>query len=253
MIEPGLTRDGFLGGRLSILQPAAGYRAGIDPVFLAAAVPASSGEEVLELGCGVGTAALCLGARVDGVRLTGLEKQAAYADLARRNAAANSITLDTITGRLEAMPDALRTRSFDHVIANPPYWHEHARTRSSDLGREAALAEEAPLAAWCDTAVRRLRPGGWLTLIQAAERLPDVLACLDQRVGAIKVYPIAPRAGRDANRVIVQAVKGSCAVARIAAPLILHDGAAHANDGDTYTPPVRAVLRDGASLPWLQH
>ena len=49
-----LTCDDFLGGRLSIWQPRDGYRAGVDPVLLAASVPARAGQSVLELGCGTG-------------------------------------------------------------------------------------------------------------------------------------------------------------------------------------------------------
>ena len=79
-----LSQDGFLGGRLAIWQPRVGYRAAMDPVLLAAAVAARAGESVLELGCGVGVASLCLGSRVPGLALTGLELQPAYARLARR-------------------------------------------------------------------------------------------------------------------------------------------------------------------------
>ena len=37
-----ITDDGFLDGRLKVLQPAKGYRAGLDAVLLAAAVPERS-------------------------------------------------------------------------------------------------------------------------------------------------------------------------------------------------------------------
>ena len=43
-----ISRDGLLGGRVTILQPAGGYRTAIDPVLLAAAVPAQPGETVLD-------------------------------------------------------------------------------------------------------------------------------------------------------------------------------------------------------------
>ena len=67
-----LTDDAFLGGQLRLFQPAQGYRAGMDAVLLAAAVPAEAGQRVLDLGCGAGTAGLCLAKRVDAVALTGV-------------------------------------------------------------------------------------------------------------------------------------------------------------------------------------
>ena len=85
--------DAFLGGRLTLRQPARGYRAGADAVMLAAACPAQPGQRVLELGCGAGVALFCLGARVRGLSLTGLERQPALADLARHNAAATGLSL----------------------------------------------------------------------------------------------------------------------------------------------------------------
>ena len=54
-----LTEDAFLGGRLRILQPEKGYRAGIDAVFLAASIPCAAGETIFEAGIGTGVAALC--------------------------------------------------------------------------------------------------------------------------------------------------------------------------------------------------
>ncbi|MCU0955509.1 MAG: hypothetical protein MUC37_13135 [Hyphomicrobium sp.] len=53
------TEDAFLGGRLRILQPARGYRAGMDAVLLAASVESGYGT-VLDCGAGVGTAGLCV-------------------------------------------------------------------------------------------------------------------------------------------------------------------------------------------------
>ena len=91
-----LTRNAFLGGRVHLWQPVRGYRAGIDPVCLAAAVPARATQCVLDLGCGAGAATLCLGARVAGLDLTGVEMQPAYADLARRNATGNGQAMTVI-------------------------------------------------------------------------------------------------------------------------------------------------------------
>ncbi len=247
--DAGLTCDGFLGGRLRIWQPAKGYRAGVDPVFLAAAAPVRAGETVLELGCGVGTAALCLLTRVPMAQVTGLEVQLDYAALARRNADENRTALAVVEGDLTQMPTELRAQSFYHVIANPPYFDRTKGTAATDGGRDTALAGDTPLAAWIDAAVRRLKPGGRLTVIQRAERLGDLLKACDGRLGHLRLLPIAAREGRAAERILLHGRKGGKGALRLLAPVVLHDGARHERDGDDYSETARAVLRDGSGLP----
>lgn len=235
------THDAFLSGRVMVWQPRVGYRAATDPVYLGAACPARAGESALELGCGAGVASLCLAARVPGVAVLGVERQAFYADLARRNG------LDVVEADLAALPDNLRQRSFDHVIANPPY--HGASPASADAGRDAAFREETPLSIWCDVARKRLVTGGWLTMIHLAERLPDVLAGL-AGFGSVSVLPLTPREGRAAGRVVVRARKGGKTPFQLLAPILIHDGAVHTTDGDDYSATARAVLRHGAALPF---
>lgn len=241
-----LSDDKFLCGRLRLLQPLKGYRAASDPVLLAAACPAEPGQSVLDLGCGAGAAALCLGHRVPGLGLAGLELQPAYADLARRNSQRNGIPVEVHEGDLSHMPKALR-RDFDHVIANPPYYHAGG-SPSPVAARARAMQVDTPLADWVAAATRRLCPGGWLTLICGADGLPEVLAALSPKLGSAAVLPLAPREGRAALRVIVQARKGGRAPFRLLAPFVIHAGAAHDGDRESYTPAANAVLRDGADL-----
>ncbi len=244
--EVDLSDDRFLSGRLRLLQPMNGYRAATDPVLLAAACPAAAGESVLDLGCGAGAAALCLGQRVPGLALAGLELQPAYADLARRNALRNSIPFEVHEGDLSCMPTALR-RDFDHVISNPPYY-QAGGSPSPVADRATAMRVETPLSAWVAAATRRLRPGGWLTLICGTDGLPEVLAALTPKLGSAAVLPLGAREGRAALRVIVQARKGGRAPFRLLAPFIIHAGAAHDGDRESYTAAANAVLRDGADL-----
>lgn len=238
--------DGFLDGRLCIAQPLCGYRAGADAVMLAAACPAQAGQAVLELGCGAGVASLCLGWRVPEVVLTGLERQVDYAALACQNAAANGIAMQVIEGDLVNMPAVLRARSFDHVIANPPYFL--GGTVAPDAGRASARHEDTPLALWVDAGLRRLRPGGWLTLIQRADRLDGLLVALAGRAGDVAVLPVAARAGRSAGRVIVVARKGARGPLRLLAPLLVHQSAADSGDADDFTQIAHDILRNGAKI-----
>lgn len=242
------TTDAFLGGRVSLLQPRDGYRAATDPVFLAAACPARPGETVLELGCGVGTAALCLAARVPDLTITGVERQAAYADLARRNAEAAGVGMTVVTADLADLPPDLRQVSFDHVLANPPFFAAGDGTGARDAGREAANRAETPLSDWIGAARARLKPQGWLTLIHTAERLPECLALLLEGFGAVTVLPIQPRPGRAANRVLIRARKGAKTPFRLLAPLLVHEGARHHGDHSDYSDLANQVLRGGAAI-----
>lgn len=244
--EDDLSADKFLCGRLNLLQPRRGYRAATDPVLLAAACPAKAGESVLDMGCGAGAAMLCLAARVANLDLHGLEVQPDYADLARRNAARNGITATVHEGDLTQMPPALR-RDFDHVIANPPFYPPGG-TPSPVAGRAVAMQVDAtPLAIWMQAAQRRLRPGGWLTMIFRTDGLAEVLGALG-KLGSVEILPLAPRAGREAGRVILRARKLGRAPLRLLPPFVLHAGAHHSGDREDYTPEAGAVLRGGMAL-----
>ncbi|WP_149140191.1 tRNA1(Val) (adenine(37)-N6)-methyltransferase [Gemmobacter caeruleus] len=244
--EDQLSDDKFLCGRLRLWQPVQGYRAATDPVLLAAACPAQGGESVLDLGCGAGAAALCLGRRVPGLALAGLELQPGYAALARRNAARNGIALDVVEGDLRAMPAALR-RDFDHVICNPPFYPAGGTPSPVAIRATAMQVDAVPLTEWVQVAARRLRPGGWLTLIAGADALPELLSGLG-KLGSAAVLPLAAREGRAAKRVILRARKGGKAAFRLLAPFVLHHGASHDGDRESYTPAASAILRDGGDL-----
>jgi tRNA1(Val) A37 N6-methylase TrmN6 len=237
-----ITCDGFLGGRIMLQQPTRGFRAGSDAVFLAAACPARPGESVLDMGCGVGAAMYCLAARVSNLRLTGVERDAGAAALARLNGPAEVVEADALD-----LPPVLR-RGFDHVICNPPYFTAGAGSAAGIAAREAALREEAEgdLARWVDVACRRVVPKGTVSFIARAERLADLLGAM--RLGGLVVLPIAGRAGQPAGRVIVRARKGAHAPLRLLAPLVTHAGAAHSSDRDGHTPEAQAVLRDAQAL-----
>lgn len=244
-----LTQDAFLDGRVIVLQPKTGYRAATDPVFLASAVPALSGQSVLDVGCGVGVAGLCLAHRVAGTQVTGLELQPDYALLAEQNAAANDLPLQVITGDLRDLPPELRRMQFDHVMTNPPFYPDGRTTPPHSGGKAVAHVEGLDLSAWVGLCLKRLRPKGSFTIIQTADRLQDILCALTGNIGAIRILPLAPRAGRPAKRVIVQARKNSRAVLQLLPPFHVHSGSEHTGDGDDYSDAARAILRTGRALP----
>jgi tRNA1(Val) A37 N6-methylase TrmN6 len=185
---------------------------------------------------------------VPGLDLHGLELQPAYAELARRNAAANGQTTTIHCGDLLRPPPSLRVLPFDHVLMNPPF-HERAGARSPNAGRATARNEgEAGLADWIAAGLRRLRPGGSLCLIQRADRLAEILAALVPAAGAIEILPLAARAGSPAGRVLVRARKASRASLVLHAPLDVHAAPLQGAANESFTPAASRILRDAAPV-----
>ena len=236
------TKGYLLGGRIVYWQRAAGFRSGIEPVMLAASVPARPGEHVLEAGTGAGAALLCLTARVSGVRSTGVEIDETAAKLAAANACANGfVDIEMITGRIET---ARFSHSFNHAIANPPYHTPHG-TVSPDAARETAKRGSVELIiAWIGPLSRALRDRGTLTLIVPTALVPACLrAMADTACPCTIIFPLWPKAGQRAKLVLLRGVKRARSPMRLAAGLILHG-----SDG-SFTEAAQAVLRDGAVLP----
>lgn len=247
--RPNVTSDAFLGGRLTISQPAEGFRAGLDSVLLGAAVGHSAGD-LLDLGAGVGTASLVALTGHEALTATLVEADAAMAGLARGNIAANGfatrsrvIELDlTASGRTRSAA-GLAADHFASVIANPPFFE----TGTSPSRSRAAARHMPPdkLDAWVKTAATHAAPGGEVIFIHVAERLGPLLQSIEARFGAITILPLVPRDGEPAHRILIRGIKGSRAPLRLLASRALHTPA-----GRTFRPEFDAIFRGRDRLHW---
>jgi tRNA1(Val) A37 N6-methylase TrmN6 len=243
--EPSFTEDRLLGGRLRLRQPAIGYRVAIDPVFLAASVPAEPRQLVLDVGCGSGAAMLCLAARVPHSRVVGLEMQRDLVRLAGDNVIFNGLEarVSVMIGDLLHPPPRLSPGAFDHVMANPPFNQRGRATPVPTTGKSEATVEgDADLADWVRFSLAMVRAKGTVTFIHRADRIDALLANIAGRAGEVVVFPLWPGQGRPASRILVRARKQVAAPARLAPGLVLHEP-----DG-RFTAAAEAVLRGRAAL-----
>jgi tRNA1(Val) A37 N6-methylase TrmN6 len=238
------TRDTVYQGRVTLVQPEAGFRAGFDSLALAAALPGLEAGEALELGCGSGGALLTGAFRLPGVRFTGVEQEAGAAALALEGAGLNGygprVTIET--GEASAWVQGQENR-FDLVFANPPYF-EPGKISPPGEGKAAAYIESLPLEGWLKAMLHAAKPRAPVVLIHRAAELARLLAQLDRQAGEVTVLPIASKEGEQARRVLVRARKGlKRGPLTLLAPLITH-----AEDG-TRTPPAQAIV-EGSRIDW---
>lgn len=239
------SEDCLLGGKVRLLQMQNGYRAAIDSVFLAAAVPAKAGETVLDLGCGVGAVSFCLLARIPGLTITGLDFQKPLVDLARRNSMLNNCEnyIHFVHGDLLKAPKELFEVQYDHVMANPPYYTAKNSHKSPNASKALAHVEgEAGLTDWVGAACRALKTRGTVTFIHRADRVTDLIAALHKSFGGFVIFPLWTAQGKEAKRVIISARKGTSSPTKISSGLILH------KQNGFFTDQAQGVMKNAAAL-----
>lgn len=247
-----VTRDAFLGGRLTVSQPRVGFRAGLDSVLLGAAV--SDGRHcLLDLGAGVGTAAFVALAHNPGLSAALAEQNPDMGALAQANAADNGladrvrvVTVDVIGRSVERQAAGLAENAFDTVIANPPFFAQGDGTLAADPARAGARHMDATtLDLWIKTAAGSAAAGGEVIFVYPAQSLAPLLAGFTRRFGAVTVLPLTPRPGEPAGRVLVRGIKGS------RAPLtLLASRPLHGPEGRDFAPAFDAIFRGTARLVW---
>lgn len=247
--KPGVTEDGFLGGRLRLRQPASGHRAGHDAILLAAATTARPGQRIADFGAGVGVAGLAVARRIAGIELVLVEIDTALAALASANATSNGIDASVVRLDLDTSAAAfaavgLGPDSVDGVLTNPPFNDPVRQQPSPDGARRVAHeATATTLENWVHAARRVLKPGGVLTLIWRAEGLEQVLAALARGFGGVGILPVHGTPSGPAIRILVRAIKGGRAPLRIYPGLMLNDSAG------VPTAQANALLSGEAVLP----
>ncbi len=248
-----VTRDGFLGRRLVVAQPARGaHRAGLDALLLAASLPDGTAGAILDLGAGVGVAGLAAAVRLAAARVTLAEIDPVAARLAQENVAANAalvgdrvrvVEADVLAPSADRAAAGLAPNAFDHVILNPPF-HPADRTRPSPSPARAGAHRlaEGDLDRWLKAAAGLVHPGGTVTVIFRADELPRLLTAIGRRLGSLVVQPFHPIATAPATRVVLRGRPQGRAPFRLLPAIVLHD------QGGGFRPEIAAAL-DGAALP----
>lgn len=229
--------------RVALSQHEGGFQTSIDAVLLAAACPAKDGEAVLDLGCGVGSASLCLLKRVEGAQLHGIDIQSDAISIAQDNAAQNDMAMRARFEQADVRD--FKRLEFNHVICNPPYLEAGGHVPSPSGAKATAMGfidADVDLNDWVACAFDCIKGQGSLSMVHRADHIDDIIRAFGKRFGGIEIIPLWPKSGADAKRVIVRARKHSKAAAKIHAGLIIHK-----EDGK-YTDEAEEILRGMSAI-----
>ncbi len=246
------TRDAFLGGRLNLLQPEKGFRAGSDSVLLGASAPPTAAR-ILDLGAGIGTAGLVASIWAERAEVLLAEREAEALALACDNVVHNHLSdrvrvIDIDLGASGRAREAagLIPDSFDVVLANPPYFAKGRGTPAGESGRnEARHGESGGIASWIRIAAGVTVPRGEAIFILPVARLGEALGAFENRFGGLRLLPVSARPGAAAGRVMIRGKKGSRAALKLLPPLVLHE-----ESGNGFAPESADILMGRRNLDW---
>lgn len=237
-----------LNKRVALYQAPEGFRTSMDSVMLAAACPAKPKDSILDLGCGVGSAGLCVLHRVEETTLTGIEIQNDHVDISKMNAVTNNFE-----GRANFICDDIKNvqlKTFNHVICNPPYMNAGTHLQSPSYAKAQAMGhtdKDNNLQDWVSCAHKHIKGQGSLTMIHDAGHVDNIIHALygksgGKRFGAVEIIPIFSRKIAPAKRVIIRAYKHKKTNASILSGIVMH------KDDGTYTKDAEDVLRHALPL-----
>ncbi len=214
--------DGFMNGRLRLIQSRRGYRASIDAILLSDFVTVKKGEIIADLGTGCGIIPLLLLSNRPAKFAVGIEIQPELAYQAVRNVKLNDFSdkMAVIQGDFRSPPLA---ESFaDVVVCNPPYRKVDSGRINPDQQRAVARHElSASLEDILDCGRRILKPKGRIAVIYPAERMTDLLVGMRSRnLEPKRLRVIYPGMESNAKLVLLEALSGGRSGLTLLPPLI---------------------------------
>ena len=211
---------------LKIIQKTDGFCFGMDAVLLSGFAHVKRGEKVLDMGTGTGIIPLLLSAKTEGEHFTALEIQESIAQMASRSVAMNHLEekIEIVNGDIKEASRIFGAASFDVVTTNPPYMNDaHGLKNPTEV---KAISRHEVLCTLEDVVregAKVLKSGGRMYMVHRPHRLIEIITVMKQyKMEPKRMCMVHPFKEKEANMVLIEAVKGGGSWLKVEAPIIVY-------------------------------
>lgn len=213
---------------LKIIQNEKEFCFGIDSILLSDfAKEIKPNSKIIDFGTGTGVLPILLSGKTINTKITGVEIQEKMADMAKRSVSLNKLEnrIQIINEDIKNLENTFSKNSFDAVITNPPYKENNTGLKNEYEGKIIARHEvKCNLEDIILMAKNMLKDKGVLYMVHRPERIVDIC----EHLRKYKIEPkiirfVYPKKEKEANLVLVKAVKNARKFLKIQKPLIIYE------------------------------
>ena len=212
---------------LKIIQNKNEFCFGMDSVLLANfAKEIKENSKIIDLGTGTGILPILLSTKNKNLNIVGVEIQKNIAEMATRSVELNNLekNIKIINEDIKNLNNIFNKNIFDVVITNPPYKKINTGLRNESEGKQISRHEiKCNLEDIIICAKNMLKDKGTFYMVHRPERMVDICAILRKYKIEPKIIRfIYPREEKEANLVLIKAIKNANQFLKIEKPLIVY-------------------------------
>lgn len=227
---------------LKIIQNTEGFCFGIDSVLLTEfAKDMKKNKTIVDLGTGTGIIGILLTKKVEASKVIGVELQKDVAQMAKRSVELNNLqnVMQIINEDVHSL--SLEKNSFDYIVTNPPYKKKGTGIINKEDKQLISRHETTVnLEEWIEVASNLLKDNGAIYMVHRPERLNEIIQDLRKyKLEPKRIRFVYPKKNKDANLVLIKAVKYANEFLKVEKPLIIY------NEGGSYTDEILKIYEEG--------
>lgn len=213
---------------LKIIQNKDGFCFGIDSILLSDfAKEIKKGSKVIDLGTGTGIIGILLCMKTELSKIIGVEIQKEVYDMAKRSIKLNNLEnkFEIINENIKNLENIIETGTFDAVVTNPPY--KKIGTGLTNENEKKLISRHeitANLEDFIKVSSKILKDKGTLYMVHRPDRMVDIIELLRKyKLEPKKIKFVYPNANKDANLILLKAVKNANPFLKIEKPLYVYN------------------------------